>query len=136
MKNQNGITLIALVITIIVLLILAGISIAMLTGENGLLTKAREADTKNTEAEIADRINMAITAEYASILAGDSVDTEPNIKTNNGLDDNYTVTVNQVPATPTADVDVLTITKSGITGKITYVKNTAKYTITKAEVND
>ena len=40
-KNfEKGITLIALVITIIILLILAGISIAMLTGDNGILTKA------------------------------------------------------------------------------------------------
>lgn len=40
MKKQNGVTLIALVITIIVLLILAGVSIAMLTGENGILNQA------------------------------------------------------------------------------------------------
>ncbi len=39
MKNK-GITLIALVITIILLLILAGITIAMLTGENGILRKS------------------------------------------------------------------------------------------------
>ncbi len=39
-KNSNGITLIALVITIIVLLILAGVSIAFLTGNNGILTQA------------------------------------------------------------------------------------------------
>ena len=36
-KRQSGITLIALVVTIIVLLILAGVSIAMLTGQNGIL---------------------------------------------------------------------------------------------------
>ena len=42
-KGQNGITLVALVITIIVLLILAGVSIAMLTGDNGILTKATKA---------------------------------------------------------------------------------------------
>ena len=47
-KNQNGITLIALVITIIVLLILAGISIATLTGPNGLLTRANEAKQATT----------------------------------------------------------------------------------------
>ena len=41
MKNiEKGITLIALVITIIILLILAGITLAMLTGENGILNKA------------------------------------------------------------------------------------------------
>ena len=38
---EKGITLIALVVTIVVLLILAGISISMLTGENGVITQAR-----------------------------------------------------------------------------------------------
>lgn len=42
-EKNNGITLIALVITIIILLILAGITISTLTGENGLLTKANTA---------------------------------------------------------------------------------------------
>ena len=42
MKNQKGITLVALVITIIVLIILAGVSIALVLGENGILTKAKE----------------------------------------------------------------------------------------------
>ena len=40
-NSNNGITLIALIITIIVLLILAGVSIAMLTGDNGILTQAK-----------------------------------------------------------------------------------------------
>ena len=40
-RNNTGITLIALVITIIVLLILAGVSIAMLTGNNGILTRGK-----------------------------------------------------------------------------------------------
>ena len=42
-KKERGITLIALVITITVLLILAGVSIAMLTGDNGILTEASNA---------------------------------------------------------------------------------------------
>ena len=42
-KKNKGITLIALVVTIIVLIILAGISIAMLTGQNGILNRATEA---------------------------------------------------------------------------------------------
>ena len=41
LNNFRGITLIALVITIIVLLILAGVSIAMLTGNNGILTRGK-----------------------------------------------------------------------------------------------
>ncbi len=51
MRKEKGITLIALVITIIVLLILAGVAIAMLSGENGILRKAAEAKTKTDEAQ-------------------------------------------------------------------------------------
>ena len=46
-KKNKGITLIALVITIIILLILAGISISMLTGQNGILNRTQEAKVKN-----------------------------------------------------------------------------------------
>ena len=55
-KNQKGITLIALVITIIVLLILAGVSIAMLTGENGILTQATRA---GSDSKVADAKELA-----------------------------------------------------------------------------
>ena len=62
MKKQNGVTLIALVITIIVLLILAGVSIAMLTGENGILTNATKAQ-ENTDRENAiESIDVALQA--------------------------------------------------------------------------
>ena len=71
MKNNKGITLIALVITIIVLLILAGISIAMLTGDNGLLTKANSAKSETSKAEVIERINMELNAAYADVLSGD-----------------------------------------------------------------
>ena len=50
-KREKGITLIALVITIIVLLILAGVSISMLTGDNGILTQAKVAKEKNADAQ-------------------------------------------------------------------------------------
>ena len=43
MKKEQGITLIALVITIVVLLILASVTIAMLTGDNGILSQANKA---------------------------------------------------------------------------------------------
>ena len=48
-KTNNGITLIALVVTIVVLLILAGISISMVLGNNGLITKAKDAKTKTEQ---------------------------------------------------------------------------------------
>ena len=56
-KNK-GITLIALVVTIIVLLILAGISISMLTGQNGVLTRAAETKTKTEDAEKQENARM------------------------------------------------------------------------------
>ena len=59
-KKINGITLIALVITIIILLILAGISIAMLTGENGILTKAIMAQDETKKAQYKEEIQIII----------------------------------------------------------------------------
>lgn len=59
-EMQNGITLIALVITIIVLLILAGISLAMLTGDNGLLTKAGKSSIETDIAETKEQIKLEI----------------------------------------------------------------------------
>lgn len=49
-KNQKGITLIALVVTIVVLLILAGISINIMVGEDGIIGKASKAKNKTSEA--------------------------------------------------------------------------------------
>ena len=42
-RNERGVTLIALVVTIVVLLILAGVSISMLSGDDGIITKSKEA---------------------------------------------------------------------------------------------
>ena len=50
-KKETGITLIALVITVIVLLILAGVTIAALSGDNGILTRAKEAKEKTEQAQ-------------------------------------------------------------------------------------
>lgn len=57
-RKNNGITLIALVITIIVLLILVAVSIATLTGENGILTQANNAKTSNAEGEAKDEFAL------------------------------------------------------------------------------
>ena len=71
-KDTNkGITLIALVITIIVLLILAGISIATLTGENGILTRANDAKTSTEIAEEKEKVELSATAALADAKGGD-----------------------------------------------------------------
>ena len=68
MRNQKGITLIALVITIIVLLILAGVSIAMLTGENGILTKATQSTVETARGEADEAVKLAISTVKADLL--------------------------------------------------------------------
>ena len=68
MKEQKGITLIALVITIIVLLILAGVSIAMLTGENGLLTQSQRAVAEQAVAEAKELVSTEVAAAYAQFM--------------------------------------------------------------------
>ena len=60
-KNKNGITLIALVITIIVLLILAGVSIAMLSGDNSILGRASSARETSGTRQIEERVKLAYT---------------------------------------------------------------------------
>lgn len=61
-KGKNGITLIALVITIVVLLILAGVSIAALIGDNGILTKAKSAKENSTQKTVEEQVNLAVQA--------------------------------------------------------------------------
>ncbi len=59
LRGRQGITLIALVITIIVLLILAGVSIAMLTGDNGILTQANNANIQQSHATVKEAVRLA-----------------------------------------------------------------------------
>ena len=73
LKNKKGITLIALVITIIVLLILAGVTIATLTGENGILSRAQEAKEKTEEAQVNEE---EILNSYENLLNGKSNNTD------------------------------------------------------------
>ena len=68
MKGNKGITLIALVITIIVLLILAGVSIAMLAGDNSILTRAKDSAAQNDLAEGKDQLALAFNTAQAAYL--------------------------------------------------------------------
>ena len=58
--REKGITLIALVLTIIVLLILAGISIGMLTGDNGIINQAQTAKRETERSDIEEQINVIV----------------------------------------------------------------------------
>ena len=63
-NNKKGITLIALVITIVVLLILAGITIATLTGDNGIITRANQAKTETEQAEKEEKNDLEKQADF------------------------------------------------------------------------
>ena len=111
-KNSKGITLIALVITIIVLLILAGVTIATLTGDNGILTKAQNAKEKNAQKTIEEQINLAVQA--SRINEGLLIDKEilEEELTNNGME--ITKSENEeLPWTVKKDGYVYTISANG-----------------------
>ena len=60
LNNKGGITLVALVVTIVVLLILAGVSVKLVLGQNGLIKQAQEAKKKTHEESIKEQIDMAL----------------------------------------------------------------------------
>ena len=118
MRNQKGITLIALVITIIVLLILAGVSIAMLTGDNGLLNKTNEAVVKEKLGAAKDVISTTVAAYNADWYEEKYVKNTPSLKeidayikdklsadyTSNTTEEGCTVTVSTSSNTVTLEV--------------------------------
>ncbi|MCI8637248.1 MAG: hypothetical protein HFJ36_05385 [Clostridia bacterium] len=70
--KTNGITLIALVITIIVLLILAGVAITTLTGENGILNKADTAQVETRAATVEELVRLWKTEQTADNMIGEN----------------------------------------------------------------
>ena len=72
-EKQNGITLIALVITIIVLLILAGVSIAMLTGDNGILIQASDSKIETAVGTVKEQLKLL---QGEKIIQGEKVTPE------------------------------------------------------------
>ena len=81
MKKEKGITLIALVVTIVVLIILAGVSISMLTGENGIVNRASEAKEENEISTEKEMVNLSYNAcrtqnNYEGIVTRDKMQEE------------------------------------------------------------
>ena len=67
-KGQSGITLVALVVTIVVLLILAGITIALVFAQNGVVGKAQEAAKESNKGTIADNIQGYVVSKQMEAL--------------------------------------------------------------------
>ena len=95
-KSGKGITLIALVITIIVLLILAGVTIAALSGPNGILSNADKAKEQTAESGAREKINIAVSGSYDTTGRFDSEKFKEEIQNMGGsivAEDDSTITV-------------------------------------------
>ena len=90
LKNKKGITLVALVVTIVVLLILAGVSINLVLGNNGIIAKAKDAETKFAEASQNDLKGMnGLVSEMEGALAGNGSTGSGSGNGNTGSGNNF-----------------------------------------------
>ena len=79
-NNQEGVTLIALVVTVIVLIILAGVSINMVIGENGIITQAQRAKTDTDKKALKEKLDMiALERELNSSLSTTAGEDETDV---------------------------------------------------------
>ena len=131
-KKENGITLVALVVTIIVLLILAGVSISMVLGENGIATRAKESATKTDLAGAQEAINLAVSAcqtDYFAKFAEDISVGDPNFTIGEVQAhlDGYTICDDSAG---TATTDTTVITNESYYYMIGDAASVAKYKVT------
>ena len=104
MKNNKGITLVALVVTIVVLLILAGVSINLVLGDNGIVKKAQEAKTKSAEASQNDLKGMnGLIEQMESTLNGGSSDNKEDDGLGKLVNDMGTLPEDTTPYFPSSD---------------------------------
>ena len=137
LKNKKGITLVALVVTIVVLLILAGVSINLVLGNNGIIAKAKDAETKSAEASQNDLKGInGLVSEMEGALAGN----------NGGETQTPEITIGEVKVVTNSDGTGSEITDAAsvylgntlyitfshsITGGTTVVDKTIPYAVTK-----
>ena len=123
-KGQGGITLVALVVTIVVLLILAGITIALVFAQNGVVGKAQEAAASSNKGTIADNIQGYIVSKQMEAL-----------QTNKAPGDvtaDMTTKLQAAGITVTASSNTISIaadTTVTISGDITFELNGQTYTL-------
>ena len=107
LKENKGVTLVALVITIIVLLILAGVTLSMVMGDSGIFSKANKASTETTISSAKDAVRLAtleaVTDQYddngATSTTTEITDSNVVSKVNDKLQDGYTLDGKSSPYT-------------------------------------
>ena len=123
MRNERGITLVALVVTIVVLLILAGITITYALSNNGIITKAQEAGMVSEQATIRDAVSSAqaeCMMEYYD--ASKTTKTEAKDLISKYVPSGWSVTATTAP----------TITGGVIAGTVTVATSSYTHTVTIA----
>ena len=133
-KQTKGITLIALVITIIVLLILAGVAISMLTGENGILKQATSAKDKTDKSEFEEQVKLAVMASKVNDKGAIDLTTlESEIGKVKGAEIIKNGTENNLPWTVKKGSYEVTITADGVTTNTTGKDDSKKDEDTKID---
>ena len=82
LRNKSGITLIALIVTIIVLIIIAGISIATLTADNGILRQTNAAKVSQIEGNAREQVKLACSAVRLAVAEAQAKDNSYSAKEN------------------------------------------------------
>ena len=127
MRSQKGITLVAVVITIIVLLILAAVTIAALGGQNGILTNASRSQVANELGEAQDLINLtaneAINNYYTTIYVNGTAEVD-------GSNDKQTMVANAINALSLNNGTTKGITDQGDDKLVTVTSENKKGTAT------
>ena len=124
-KGQGGITLVALVVTIVVLLILAGITIALVFAQNGVVGKAQDAADYSNKGTIADNVQGYIVSQQMEVIQSG---TQKDITS--GLSSALSaagITVDTTTGSGTITVNA--DTSVTIAGTITFTLNGQKYTL-------
>ena len=122
-KGQGGITLVALVVTIVVLLILAGITIALVFAQNGVVGKAQEAAASSNKGTIADNIQGYIVSKQMEAL-------QSNAEQDITADLKAALTKVGITNSGSGTVKVKADTTVAVTGTITFTLGGQSYNFT------
>ena len=128
-KGQGGITLVALVVTIVVLLILAGITIALVFAQNGVVGKAQDAADYSNKGTIADNVQGYIVSQQMEVIQGKTPGTNGNIT--DGLKTALSAAgISVDETTGSGTITVNADTSVTIAGTITFTLNGQSYDLT------
>ena len=128
-KGQGGITLVALVVTIVVLLILAGITIALVFAQNGVVGKAQNAAADSNKGTIADNVQGYILSQQMEVIQGKTPGTDGNITA--GLKTALSAAgISVDETTGSGTITVNADTSVTIAGTITFTLNGQSYDLT------